>query len=93
MLSTDKSVIPVCKPKLPSYKEIIPYLKKIDNNRFYSNFGPLSNSLEERISQRLGYSKNVVALSSSGTKAFAANRNQTGSFADQRRQRLWQNRF
>ena len=69
MLSTDKSVIPVCKPKLPSYKEIIPYLKKIDNNRFYSNFGPLSNSLEERISQRLGYSKNVVALSSSGTQA------------------------
>ena len=67
MLSTDKSVIPVCKPKLPSYK-IIPYLKTIDNNRFYSNFGPLSNSLEER-SLTMGYTKNVVALSSSGTQA------------------------
>ena len=54
--------IPVCSPKL-LIKQISKYIEKIDNNRYYSNFGPLSVSLENRLSQHLGFSKNVAAVS------------------------------
>ena len=67
-IETEKN-IPVCSPKLPNAKQIFKYIEKIDNNRFYSNFGPLSVSLENRLSQHLGFSKNVAAVCSSGTQA------------------------
>lgn len=43
--------IPVCRPKLPSAGTLLPYLETIDQNRFYSNHGPMSRELEARIAE------------------------------------------
>ena len=42
-------MIPLNRPKLPSAEELLPYLKKIDESRHYTNFGPLQNTLVERL--------------------------------------------
>ena len=36
-------------PDMPSADELLPYLKKMDSNRWYSNFGPLVTEFEERL--------------------------------------------
>jgi dTDP-4-amino-4,6-dideoxygalactose transaminase len=41
--------IPVAKPRLPTFEQIVPYLKRIDAARWYSNGGPLIRELEERL--------------------------------------------
>lgn len=40
-------------PDLPSADDLIPYLRQIDANRWYSNFGPLAQSFEQRFIQRM----------------------------------------
>ncbi|MCH6255295.1 aminotransferase class I/II-fold pyridoxal phosphate-dependent enzyme [Puniceicoccaceae bacterium K14] len=59
--------IPVMKPLLPTVDKIAPYLSEIDNNRWYSNFGPLVVSLEERLEEYMGLERGTVALVSSAT--------------------------
>ena len=44
-------MIPLNRPKLPSAEELLPYLKKIDESRHYTNFGPLQNTLVERLEE------------------------------------------
>ena len=58
-------------PDMPSTELLIPYLKEIDNNRWYSNFGPLYEKLKERIATEclLGLDTNRLTLVSSGTAA------------------------
>ncbi len=41
--------IPLMIPELPTLEVLTPYLRRIDQNRWYSNFGPLSRELEERL--------------------------------------------
>lgn len=41
-------------PDLPTAEEILPFLKMIDENRWYSNFGPLANSFERIFTQAMG---------------------------------------
>jgi dTDP-4-amino-4,6-dideoxygalactose transaminase len=41
--------IPVYKPKLPGVEKLVPYLREIDNNRWYSNRGILVQAMERRI--------------------------------------------
>jgi dTDP-4-amino-4,6-dideoxygalactose transaminase len=48
--------IPIFRPKLPTYDELEFYLRQIDVNRQYSNFGPLSRLLQERFSEHVGAS-------------------------------------
>lgn len=36
-------------PDMPSVEELLPYLRQIDENRWYSNFGPLVTKFEERL--------------------------------------------
>src|SRR5580692_12374109 len=36
-------------PDLPSANELMPYLKRIDDARWYSNFGPLVCEFEDRL--------------------------------------------
>lgn len=50
--------IPVLTPKLPSLEHITPYLQQIDENRWYSNFGPMVKQLEERLAQYLTHQSN-----------------------------------
>jgi len=42
------------------------YLKKVDNNKYYSNFGPLYLELKKKIERNLNYKDNNVILTSSG---------------------------
>jgi len=40
------------RPKLPVSDRIMPYLRRIDEGRIYSNFGPLARSFEARLALR-----------------------------------------
>ncbi len=40
-------------PDLPTTDELLPYLRQIDANRWYSNFGPLANLFEERFAETM----------------------------------------
>ena len=67
-----KAIIPVSKPLLPTTRELLPYLERIDASRFYSNFGPLNTELETRISEKLGSGTNSVTTVSSATAGLTA---------------------
>jgi len=59
-------------PKLPDIDAIAPYLRRIDENRYYSNFGPLVSELEERLAERLGLSEKCVVTVSNATTGLIA---------------------
>ena len=40
-------------PDMPSADELLPYLRQIDKNRWYSNFGPLVSVFEQRLEAHL----------------------------------------
>lgn len=44
--------IPLLVPNLPSADELLPFLRRIDEARWYTNFGPLAQELEGRIESR-----------------------------------------
>lgn len=58
-------------PDMPKAEALMPYLKEIDNNLWYSNFGPLYHQLKEKIAKTcLGnLNPETVTLVSSGTSA------------------------
>lgn len=43
--------VPLMRPILPQAEDLIPYLKRIDSNRSYSNFGPLHDDFLARLLQ------------------------------------------
>ncbi len=59
-------MIPLLVPDLPTTEELIPWLKCIDNNKWYSNFGPLVQKFESELTDLLG--SNVTTVNS-GTSA------------------------
>lgn len=40
------------RPCLPAAESILPYLRRIDQNRWYTNFGPLNSEFEARLERR-----------------------------------------
>ena len=58
-------------PDMPTTEQLIPYLKEIDNNRWYSNFGPLYEKLKQSIASKCLQDINAdrLTLVSSGTSA------------------------
>lgn len=46
--------LPVAKPRLPFADEILPYLRRIDQSRWYSNGGPLVQEFEARLAPHAG---------------------------------------
>lgn len=46
--------LPVAKPRLPLADEIMPYLRRIDQSRWYSNSGPLVEEFEARLATHGG---------------------------------------
>jgi dTDP-4-amino-4,6-dideoxygalactose transaminase len=63
--------IPIMRPKLPSADRLAPYLKSIDASRLYSNFGPLTLSLEDRLAEHYGLNQGTVATVANATLGLA----------------------
>ncbi len=60
----------VAQPWLPPAERVLPYLQRIDEQRRYTNFGPLVGELEQRLAERFEGPASVTAVSS-GTQALA----------------------
>ena len=63
--------VPVLKPQLPRADALLPWLRQIDESRWYSNFGPLEKLFRNRLGTLAGLDGDQVALFSSGTAAIA----------------------
>lgn len=63
--------VPVLRPQLPPAELIAPWLKRIDECRWYSNFGPLETLLRTRLGEQAGLGADQVGLFSTGTSALA----------------------
>ena len=59
--------LPVARPRLPGAEALLPYLRLIDANRNYTNFGPLVAKLEARLAARLGVDPSCVGAVSNAT--------------------------
>jgi len=64
-----ENLIPIMKPLLPTADKIMPYLKEIDNNRWYTNFGPVNSQLETRLEKHFGVESGEIATFSNATAA------------------------
>jgi dTDP-4-amino-4,6-dideoxygalactose transaminase len=59
--------VKVLVPKLPEVTALIPYLERIDRNRIYTNYGPLSREFVLRLSDLTGGAS--VTMTTNGTSA------------------------
>ena len=67
---TELKILPVMKPLLPVFEQYAPYLRRIDQDRTYSNRGPLGRILESRYAEKLGVpDPALVVLCSNATMA------------------------
>ena len=57
------------KPRLASFEEIAPLLRRIDQSNIYSNHGPLVRELEETYSKYLNVDKDLVVALTNATQA------------------------
>ncbi len=51
---------PVARPELPTAEALLPYLRRLDEARWYSNFGPLLSEFEARLAARFEPQTHVV---------------------------------
>lgn len=65
MISPKK--IPVAKPRLPRLEALVPYIERIDDARWYSNFGPLVDEFESRLADRFGLAREGVSTVANAT--------------------------
>lgn len=66
---TSRPLVPVMSPQLPSADRLLPYLRRIDAARTYTNFGPLVQELEDRLTAQLLLPSGGLVTASSGTAA------------------------
>lgn len=52
--------IPVAAPRMPTAEDIAPYLSRIDQSGWYSNFGPLLTEFEARLESRFSPGTRVI---------------------------------
>ena len=64
--------IPLLRPSLPTVAQLEPYLREIDANRWYTNFGPLVTRLEGRLADHFDVSTTNLVLLANGTTALSA---------------------
>ena len=60
------------KPSVPPLEKYLPYLQQIDENKFYSNFGPISLQFKRRLSSLWGLQETNLELFSNGTMALVS---------------------
>jgi dTDP-4-amino-4,6-dideoxygalactose transaminase len=61
--------VSVLKPALPTADQLLPYLRRIDRTRIYSNFGPLAIELSHRLAAHFSLPEGGATLASSGHAA------------------------
>jgi len=59
--------IPLMRPLLPTAEALLPYLREIDDARWYSNFGPMVDRFEYRLASVLGLDIENLVCVASGT--------------------------
>jgi dTDP-4-amino-4,6-dideoxygalactose transaminase len=62
-------VVLVCRPWLPPAEALIPYLRRADAARFYTNHGQLAGELTARLAAFYGLEARNAVLASNGTAA------------------------
>jgi dTDP-4-amino-4,6-dideoxygalactose transaminase len=65
-------VIRALVPKMPTTDELIPYLRKIEDSKWYSNFGPLNDQLALRLSEYFGVPAENICLIANATLGLQA---------------------
>ena len=60
--------IPLMRPRLPEVPAILPYLEEIDQNRWYSNFGPLERRFERKLAEHFELGDRQVVCVSNCTQ-------------------------
>ncbi len=64
--------LPVMRPQLPGAGALLPYLERIDEARVYSNWGPLTEELKQRLSAYFCVGTDQVTVLANGTLALQA---------------------
>jgi len=64
--------IPVLRPRLPGAEALLPWLRRIDQNRIYSNFGPLSEAFAQGVADHLGIAPGGVLPLANATLGLTA---------------------
>lgn len=64
--------MPVLRPQLPSSEQLLPYLKRIDEARYYSNHGQLLREFEAGLARHFGVAPSQIAVVANGTVALSA---------------------
>lgn len=59
--------VPVARPRLVPLEAALPYLRRIEQTRTYSNFGPLNTLLEQRLARRFGLAEGSVVTCANAT--------------------------
>lgn len=59
--------IPLMRPTLPRYDLVAPYLREIDSNRWYSNFGPLLIRFIDQLAKSFKMTSENIAVVTNGT--------------------------
>lgn len=65
-------LVPVMRPQLPLAEELLPYLKRIDEARYYSNHGALLLELEASLAAHFGVERTQISVVANGTVALSA---------------------
>ena len=65
-------MIPILKTRLPDCHDLAPYIKEIDSNKIYTNYGPLNHRLRARLASLYNISEDNICLLSSGTAGLFA---------------------
>jgi dTDP-4-amino-4,6-dideoxygalactose transaminase len=66
-MSAPEFSIPLMRPKLPSAAALWPYFEEIDDNRWYTNQGPIERRLQARVASHFGLPEGGVACVANGT--------------------------
>jgi dTDP-4-amino-4,6-dideoxygalactose transaminase len=67
-----QETIPVMRPLLPTADDLLPYLRRIDEARYYTNHGSLLRELESRLAEFYGVIPSQIAVVANGTVALSA---------------------
>ena len=62
-------VTPVLRPRLPTAERLLPYLRQIDANRIYTNFGPMALEFHRRLGEHFSFPREGIVTAASGTAA------------------------